>query len=198
MTARIHKWLGALLLLPLLGWSLTGAIFLIKPGYGDAYTPLTPRYYSLQGWQMAQVGPAWEEFRLARTVLGLHLLARDTEGWRQYDPVSLTLRPLPAPEDVIRLLEDAITVDPDRYGSQVIYEGGDYLSETGVRLSLDWHTLALQQFGRDRALIDTLYNVHYLRWTGNRNVDNVLGTLSLFCLALTSLLGAQLLLRKRP
>ena len=41
MPARLlHKIIGVVLLLPLLGWAATGAIFFIKPGYAGAYEQL--------------------------------------------------------------------------------------------------------------------------------------------------------------
>lgn len=196
MLGRLHKWLGALLLLPLLGWCITGAIFLTKPGYGDAYAALQPKFYPLEATALAPVKEQWLEVRLARSVLGSHLFARNDSGWRQYDPQSLALRPEPAEADIVRLLQDATSVNKARYGQEVRANSHGYVTDTGVLLRLDWNTMTLEQHGTDRAIIDQLYNVHYLRWTGYRTLDNVLGILGLSCLVLTSVLGARLLLRR--
>ena len=196
MTRRIHKWLGALLLLPLIGWSITGVLFLVKPGYGEAYTRLDPRFYPMVAETTAPVPGDWLEVRTFHTILGQHLLARNLQGWRQYDPRTQKLRPEPTADEVLQLLQDAISVDPQRYGGMIEKVAGRYITETGVELSLDWHSMDLQQYGRDRAIIDTLYNVHYLRWTGIRAVDNVLGIVGLLCLIATALLGARLVLSR--
>jgi hypothetical protein len=207
MIGRLHKWLGALLMLPLLGWCVTGAIFLIKPGYGDAYTPLEPRLYPLSGMGVPGIGvpgmglPALPsdafDVRLVHTILGRHLLLKTAHGWKQYDPQSLVERQAPPAVDMIRLLEDAITVNPGRYGKIVEKRNGEYITETGVKLTPDWNTLTLAQRGRDRALIDNLYNVHYLRWTNIQAVDNMLGISGLLCLTFSTLLGGRLLFTRR-
>ena len=184
-----------MLLLPLIGWCVTGAIFLIKPGYGDAYTQLEARFYPLGEHLVPQPLENWQQMRLARTNLGLHLFALNQNGWHQYDPQTLLPRSEPATAELLTLLADAIRVNPARYGKAVTFENGAYVTATGVVLSLDWNTLSLQQRGSDRALIDGLYNVHYLRWTGVRALDNVLGVLALLTLVCTSLLGARLLFK---
>ena len=96
MTARrLHRLAGLVLLLPMLGWAATGAIFFIKPGYDEAYSSLTVKTYPLEAPLAVKAPADWLEVRYLRTVLGPHLLARTTAGWRQFDPV--TLAPKPAP-----------------------------------------------------------------------------------------------------
>lgn len=122
---------------------------------------------------------------------------RKASGWRQLDNTKLTPASLPSDADVIRLLEDAITMNPERYGQRVAKLGNLFISETGVRLSLDWSTMSLKQHGRDRELIDQLYNVHYLRWTGHDRIDRAWAIIALGALLLSTLLGARLLLHKK-
>ncbi|MEP4149180.1 MAG: PepSY domain-containing protein [Halioglobus sp.] len=197
MTSKLHKWLGIFLLLPLMGWCITGAIFLFQPGYGDAYTKLLPRYYPMSTLSMPSGREEWLEVRLVQTVLGPHVLARTEDGWLQYDVDTMAVRERPSFADIERLLKDAISADKNRYGDSLKVSANDYVTETGVQLKIDWNTLDIEQYGEDRALIDKLYNIHYLRWTGSRPVDNVIAVLGLCGLVLTSVLGATLLFRHR-
>ena len=197
MTGKLHKWLGVLLLLPLIGWCITGAIFLYQPGYGEAYAPLQPRYYPLTNLPIVSVHSEWLEVRQVKTILGRHVLARTEQGWHQYQGDAITIRKRPSSAEIDRLLEDAISVDRDRYGVTVAKHADDYVTETGVRLKLDWNTMSIEQYGKDRALIDALYDIHYLRWTGIQAVDNVIAVLGLLCLVLTTVLGATLFFRHR-
>jgi len=194
----IHKWLGALLLLPLLGWTITGAIFLFKPGYGDAYTPLNVRSYAIAQQPEITLHPAWFEYRVLRTALGKHLLIRSQGGWQQLHPKTQQPRPTPKHADIIRLLEDAIVINPERYGQTVSFDGQRYRTNTQVELHLDWSTLNLSQHGPDRAVIDALYDIHYLRWSGHKLIDSVWGIIGLGALLILTLLGAKLLLSKAP
>lgn len=75
---KLHRWLGVVMLLPLLGWLLTGLVFFIKPGYGDAYASLALRTYPV-GDSVVNPSPDWLEYRVLRTVLGEHVLARTSE-----------------------------------------------------------------------------------------------------------------------
>jgi len=197
MTGKLHKWLGVILLLPLLGWCATGAIFLFQPGYGDAYKKLTPRYYSLPALSIPPGRNEWLEVRQVQTVLGTHLLAKTKDGWQQYNADTMAKRGLPASADIKKLLEDAIGVDQKRYGESVAKSADGYVTASGVRLSFDWDSLSIEQYGKDRALIDALYDIHYLRWTGNRAVDNVIAVLGLCCLVLTTVLGVTLMFSRR-
>src|SRR5205809_4660289 len=97
ITARpIHRVIGIIMLLPLITWAVTGAVFFIKPGYGAAYDSLPVRTYPLEGTIAVRPDPSWREVRHLRTILGLHLLARTDKGWLQFDPA--TLRPAAPPQ----------------------------------------------------------------------------------------------------
>jgi hypothetical protein len=45
---RIHRIIGLLLVLPVIGWTITGVIFFIKPGYQAAYDQLVVKTYPLE------------------------------------------------------------------------------------------------------------------------------------------------------
>lgn len=189
----LHRLIGLVLLLPFLGWAVTGIVFFVKPGYGGAYEQLSVKTYPLESAAIV-TSPGWNEFRYVRTVLGEHLIARTASGWQHLVPQTLTPRELPAEEDIRRLLEDAFTVNPNRYGTIVGIEGDRAHTDTDIEITLDWSRLALQQRGSDTALIDALYRVHYLQWTGVAELDQILGLLGLFLLIVMTLLGARLAL----
>lgn len=196
MTARrVHRLAGLLLLLPMLGWATTGAIFFLKPGYDEAYSSLTVKTYALEAPLAVKAPADWLEVRYLRTALGPHLLARTTSGWRQFDPVTLAPRPAPGEADVRTLLTEAIAPNPPRYGAIATIDGTNATTATGARLTLDWNRLSLSQRGQDTDRIDWFYKVHYLQWTGIATIDRVLGLTGLTLIVVLSLLGARLLLR---
>ncbi|MFT4613025.1 MAG: hypothetical protein ACI9NT_000159 [Bacteroidia bacterium] len=184
------------LLLPFIGWIATGVVFLIKPGYEQAYAMLALKTYPLQ--QQYQLVPRqdWHEVRFLRTILGDHLLVRTHSQWQHLDPATLQPYPKPDHSDLVMLLDDAISAQPDRYGNVVNKSENLFLTDTGVELQLDWHTLGLTQRGRDTRLIGTLYRIHYLEWFGNRTADTILGVGALAALAALGFFGLTLM-RKR-
>ena len=178
------------------GWAATGFIFFIKPGYGPAYSSLKVKTYALPADLTAPPpGAGWLETRRLRTVLGDHLLVLTEDGSR------LHLRaadhgewPLPGEADLRRLLEDAMAGAPERYGRITAVDGTAITTDTGVTISLDWSGLSLYQSGRDTRLINRLYDIHYLRWTGVAAIDRYAGTLGLVLVMLAALSGARLAL----
>ena len=196
MVRKLHRLIGIVMLLPLAGWAVTGAVFFIKPGYGAAYDSLAVRTYPLENPVTVRPDPAWREVRYLRTILGPHLIVRTDKGWVQLDPATLQPARAPAEEDVKRLLVDAFTADPARYGHIVSMADGVATTDTGAVITFDWHRLSLQQRGRDTDRIDRLYKVHYLQWTGDKTVDKVLGLAGLTLLVTLSVLGARLAFRR--
>jgi len=153
------------MLLPLLGWAATGAVFFVKPGYAGAYEQLALRTYPLDDNLPVRI-QAWREARLVKTILGAHLLVRTDGGPQHLDPVTLRIVPVPPPEKLRLLFEDAFTANPDRYGRVATQAGATAHTTTGVDVTLDWNRLTLQQRGRDTDRIEMLYRIHYLQWTG--------------------------------
>jgi len=197
MVRTLHRLAGIVMLLPFLGWAATGIVFFTKPGYGAAYDALPIKAYPLEEPIAVRADPAWREVRYLRTILGPHLLVRTGGGWSQLDPVSLQPRTAPPDGDVQRLLADAFTANPARYGRIVNLAGGVATTDTGAVITFDWNRLSLQQRGRDTDRIDFIYKIHYLQWTGHKAADRILGLVGLTLLIALTLLGARLAIRRR-
>ena len=187
---RIHRVVGLVMLLPLLGWAATGAIFFIKPGYEGAYDLLAVKTYPIDRPVSIAPQPDWTEIRYVKTILGEHVLARSTPGWQHLDAQTLAAKPAPSPDEVRTLVQDALGRNPSRYGRVLTIDGMTVTTDTGVRVTLDWTRLTLSQRGRDTDRIDWYYKVHYLQWTGISSVDRVLGAIGLALLVTLSALGA--------
>jgi hypothetical protein len=191
-TRKLHRIIGIVMLLPLAGWAVTGALFFVKPGWGAAYDSLPVRTYPLDSTVTIATRPGWLEVRRVRTILGDHLLARTDEGWRQFDHASLAVVPPPTDDQVRTLVGDALAINPARYGAIAGVDHNVVSTATGARITLDWNRLALSQRGRDTDRIDWLYRVHYLQWTGHAGVDRVVGGAGLVLLLTLSAFGARL------
>jgi hypothetical protein len=187
-----HRVLGLVMLLPLFGWTITGLVFFLKPGYEGAYELLQLKTYPLEQPVMLTSQPAWREFRCLKTILGNHLLVRTAQGWQQLDPALLTVRTMPSEADLRKLLQDAFTANPTRYGTVAAINGATITTSTKVQVTLDWNRLSAQQRGPDTDRIDRLYKIHYLQWTGIKWLDKVVGLLGLALLIGLSVLGLLL------
>lgn len=197
VSARWHRWLGIMLILPLLGWGLTGLIFYYKPGYSQAYDKLMPHFYPIQSRLPEALNPSWLELRWLRTILGEHLLVRTISGWQQLDLQTFQIRPRPNPEATRILMNDALQQFTERYGQVKTLQGMQATTSTGVTLKLDWPTLSLSQAGPDTRAIKALYAVHYLRWTGIEWLDRSLALVMIVALIMATLLGGWLLVTRR-
>lgn len=202
MPRKLHRLIGLLMLIPMLAWAITGFVFFIKPGYAGAYEMLPPKTYPLTNPLAMTPDPAWLEARYVRTILGHHLLARTAQGWRHYDPsldpATLTIRPAPTNDEIRQLLTDAFAANPARYGQVAEINGDRIVTTTGVRVTLDWNRLSLQQAGPDTDRIDRIYKIHYLQWTGVKAVDKALGMVGLILIIALSALEGMLLFRRAP
>lgn len=188
----LHRRLGLVMLLPLLGWAATGLIFFLKPGYDGAYEMLPIKTYPLTEQFAFTPDASWLEVRCLKTVLGNHLLVRTTRGWQHLDAATLKPREKPSAEDIRQLLHDAFTQNPARYGQVSSLTELSALTSTNIQVSLDWQRLSLQQKGPDTERIDRLYKIHYLQWTGVKWLDRVLGMTGLVLVTALSLLGIWL------
>lgn len=193
---KLHRLLGVVLLLPFFGWALTGLVFFLKPGYAAAYEVLTPKTYPLTEAVSVQPEASWREVRYVRTILGDHLLVRSTEGALHLDPKTKQPRSRPNETELKLLLRDAFSVNPTRYGEVTSINGDSISTSTGIRVMLDWSSLSLQQRGPDTDRIDWLYRVHYLQWTGFKNIDKVLGLTGLGLVLILTTLGAVLAFKR--
>ena len=190
-----HRLLGGILLLPFIAWSLTGVFFLVRPAYEQAYSVLSPKTYSADQINIS-AQPEWQEVRLLKTVLGLHLLVKQEGGWQQLDPDSLEVRATPVESDVVSFVEDAISQDTLRYGELLPGESDPFRTSTGVTIAVNWDSLSLYQQGLDTRWIDRIYRIHYLQWTGIAFLDTILGVAGLLLLLLMTATGSAMLLRR--
>ena len=61
---NIHKVIGLILVLPMIGWTFTGLIFFLKPGYEGAYEQLALKTYPLEKSFSIPSSKQWVEARL--------------------------------------------------------------------------------------------------------------------------------------
>jgi hypothetical protein len=186
-----------MMLIPLLLWAFTGAIFLFKPGYDSAYEQLSPKLYPIDNTFHFNGRSEWSQIRLMKTVLGSHLLVLEGDHWKHLNPSTLKAKQKPTTDEVRALVADALRGLSDRYGTISDIEGSTVFTDTGVVVTLDWATLSLQQKGPDTFLIDTLYQIHYLQWFSSPVQNRALGVLGLISLVALSVLGISLLIRDK-
>ena len=187
-----HRLLGLFLLLPFLGWISTATIFYVKPGYSAAYGMLSLKSYPITDSSTLALPAEFDEIRILRTTLGTHLLV-DREDQRQHLSAQTGQNwPEPAAHDLRRLIDDAITTDPGRYGVVASTRGLTATTTTGVQVTLDWTHLRLTQRGADTEWINALYRIHYLQWTGITWFDATFGGIALLAVLLLSVMGVRM------
>ncbi len=197
MRARsVHRIIGIVLLIPFFCWAITGLIFYLKPGYEHAYEVLTPKTYLVNTQQPINPAPGWLEVRYLRTILGDHLLVRTKSGWVHIDPSNNQPKTAPSEEDLRKLIKDAFSSNPQRYGEIATLSGNTVTTNTGVEVTLDWNRMSLQQKGKDTDRIDLLYRIHYLQWTGVKTIDRVVGFVGITLVLLLTSLGALLAFKR--
>jgi PepSY-associated transmembrane protein len=197
MKARaLHRIIGLVMLLPLIGWAVTGSIFFLKPGYAGAYDTPQVKTYPLETNVALEIDRSWLEFRYVKTILGEHLLARTEQGWQHLDPHSLQPKPAPTEDEIRALIADAVTTNPSRYEHIASVKGNTATTDTNVRVTIDWNRLALAQRGADTERIDFFYKIHYLQLTGVATVDKALGALAIALVLILSVLGVRLFFSK--
>lgn len=177
------------MLIPLLLWAATGVVFLTKPGYGGAYLQLEPKRYEIEREVRLPEASHWKQVKILRTILGYHLIVSNDGRWTHLDPFTLIERPYPTESEMEVLIDDAISTDKDRFGNIVEIEENIVTTDTDIQITLDWHTLTLQQSGRDTRLINTLYKIHYLQWTGSPAFDKMFGVIGLVGLVVLTIFG---------
>ncbi len=192
---KIHRVLGLVLLLPLIGWAATGLVFLVKPGYAEAYQGLLVRTYEIGAPVAIHPERGWDEVKVLRSILGLHLLVKKSGQFRNYDIETSKAAPAPTEGQVRLLMQDAVSANPERYGAIGVIDGLRATTSTGITIELDWDTMALSQEGADRRIIESLYRIHYLQWTNWKGVNRVLGVAGIICLFSLSAFGVISYLR---
>jgi len=194
---KLHKITGLILVLPMLAWTITGLIFFIKPGYQGAYEQLSIKTYPLSASLVVTPKKEWREVRLIHSILGEHLLVKLDNKTVHLDPVSLAVKATPSEQELKKLLRDAFSRNSERYGDILSVNGLAVKTTTNVAVTLDWNTLRLSQSGQDTQLINQLYKIHYLQWSGQKTVDQFLGIFGLILLISLTLLGIRLYVKQR-
>lgn len=181
----------------MIGWTVTGLIFFLKPGYQSAYEQLAIKTYPLQRAFTIPAKNHWREARLIKSVLGYHLIVKTDTGTKHLDP--LTLAPLPKPErqQLVQLLTDAFSINPSRYGKIESITGDNIVTSTGVNVTLYWDTMRLSQQGNDTKLINYIYQIHYLQWTPFKGFNQVIGIIGLALLLLLTIFGLKIYIQSR-
>ena len=195
-TRTVHRVIGIILLIPLVGWAITGLVFFIKPGYTGAYEVLTPKFYPINNQVLISENPNWLEVRYLRTILGDHLLVRTDSGWLNLNPNDKRPRSAATDDETRRLVQDAFSMNPKRYGQILSLNGNTVTTDTGVVVTIDWNRMSLQQTGKDTKWIDSLYRIHYLQWTGIRSIDRAVGLTGITLVLILTGLGASLAFRR--
>ncbi|KXO13560.1 hypothetical protein AKG98_2955 [Moritella sp. JT01] len=188
-TYQLHRYLGYLLILPVTLWAFTGAFFLIKPGYKDAYEQLQITRYPLSSILQLSPEPEWQAIAISQTLLGSHYRVQIDHKWQHINPLNNQHMSEPDSQSIINLLQDAVKHNPDRYGLVLNYKDGIAITDTDVKLMFDWSRLSLRQQGADSRIFNTMYDIHYLRWTGNKTFDQWFGYVGLGLLVLMALTG---------
>ena len=194
---RLHKIIGLLLVLPIIGWTITGVIFFIKPGYQAAYDQLVVKTYPLEKSFVIPESKQWKEVRLLKTVLGYHLLVKTDKGFQHLDPISLKAKQTPTSSELAALLNDSFTDKLDRYGSVQSSDNFKVFTTTGIEVSVNWDRLTLRQKGDDTDFINTLYKIHYLQWTPYDEVNQYMGIIGLALLMTLTFLGLKIYISGR-
>ena len=192
---RFHRFIGWVLVLPFIAWSLTGIFFLVRPAYQEAYAPLLIKSYPQEQMIQLPISDNWLEYRYLKSILGPHLLVRTGNGWRHLNPVSTEDYAVPRRIELTALVNDAMDANRARFGQ--IIGGSDltFLTDTGAEISVDWNKFSLSQRGRDTYWINQVYDIHYLRWTGISWMDKILGVAGLLLLILMTVTGIRLLFK---
>ena len=177
------------MLLPFIAWAITGVFFYFKPGYQEAYQPLLIKLYPIEKLISLPENTQWLETRQLKTIIGDHLLVKTTSGWQQLSPVSLAPIDKPNIDQIKLLINDAINENSDRYGVIKSIDKMLITTDTEVRITLNWQKMTLRQQGVDTDFINTIYDIHYLRWTGFKALDQVLGVVGLFLVLLLAGIG---------
>lgn len=162
---RWHRYLGYVLVAPLLLWAATGAVFLYKPGYAGAYEQLSVHSNGKHCIGVAPRPGPWQELRLISSVLGCHQLQKLQGAWQHLQVDGTQWRP--SVDEIGTLLTGVIDHNRARYGQiEALEQVGDRwiaTTSTKVELTLNWADLSVRQQGRDSRLINTLYKIHYLQ-----------------------------------
>ncbi len=188
--------MGLVMLLPFIAWVITGIFFFFKPGYKEAYQLLPIKTYPLSQLIQLPDSQDWLEVRQLNTILGHHVLVRNEQGWQPLTTTDFKTIKQPTAEEVRTLVSDSITNNSSRYGDIADINDLKVTTDTGVEINLNWQQMTLRQYGKDTDFINKLYDIHYLRWTGNTAIDQYLGVIGLMLVLLLAVVGTVMTFSK--
>lgn len=194
---KLHKYLGLVMLLPFIAWAITGVFFFFKPGYKEAYQRLEIKLYPLESSITLPNNHDWLEVRQLKSILGEHVLVKNEEGWQQLNPKTLNKRNKPTIAEINLLINDAISSNTERYGTIASIDEFSISTSENVNIQLNWQNMSLRQKGADTEFINTIYNIHYLRWTGIELVDKFLGVIGLLLVVVLAGVGTVMTFNKK-
>jgi len=194
---RIHRIIGLLLILPVIGWTITGVIFFIKPGYQAAYDQLAVKTYPLEKSFVIPESKEWKEVRLLKTILGYHLLVKTDNGFEHLDPITFQSKEIPVALALNSLFNDSFLNKSERYGHVISSDNFNVITSKGIEVSLNWERLTLRQKGEDTKLINTLYKIHYLQWTPFKGINQYMGIIGLILLMTLTIFGLKMYISGR-
>lgn len=186
---RYHRWLGLVLLLPLVAWVVTGLLFHVKHRYAEAYESLSVPIPRVE-WARADVSAADVITRgLAEPPIVLAPHPSGALAWfgaRAGQPIAIDATTgetiSPATDELAREWMRAAIAQSEhaaRYGVEIGSESATSRSaRTGVvdpalrvrtsggkTVTVDRVTGEIRQTGDLNEFIDATYDVHYLKWT---------------------------------
>jgi hypothetical protein len=198
--------------LPFALWATTGLLFHLKPGWDRAYERLSieSQEPTLDAAVLIDVmsilgnGAPATRVELFGSVLGpLYRISR-AGGTSLVDGQNGSLiSPLSRAEG-LRLVDNAVARSPhrDAYGERIAVKFESKQLRVrfkgGRTVSLNRNSGELAQKGSDTDVIDWLYRIHYMQWTGQVWADRILSTTSIVGVWLVTMLGVVLLARSRP
>jgi len=153
---------------------------------------LNPKQYPISSQVVIPTNQDWQEIRVVKTILGEHLLVKQKGNWQQLDPDTLAPVAFPDEEDLKKLVTDAISLNTERYGNIKAVNGKHLSTDTGANIELNWETLSFTQEGKDTRIINRIYSIHYLEWTGIAAIDKFLGVFGLILMIVITYTGFRL------
>lgn len=207
---QAHRWIGVILVLPLVVWGITGLLFHVKPGWVGAYEMLP---YSRQASRLPegilnprQLAPDRKVARASyqNTTIGtIAHLTTDDETLLFDATTGAQLSPL-SEENARKLAGATASMSSyfgERYGriteTRIAEPYVEVHFEGGAVIKVHRHRPELMQSGPDTDRINWLYRMHYLQWTGIASIDNVLGLVGIVLIWSLAFLGVWLALPRR-
>ncbi len=184
------------MIIPFVIWGISGLIFFIKPGYAKAFEQIRVKTYPIEREIIIPANLRGEEYKLLKTALGVHLLLTSGNKTVNYNAAVMKIFPVPSFDSLKILIDDALAFNKDRYGKVAKAENGKFITSTGVTVGLDWNSLSLFQSGSDTEIINLIYKLHYLQFTGKKTIDDIIGLVGISFILLLALFGGALSIKR--